>query len=350
MFAFPMPPTKIRSFFVYSFYQQKERRMSRETKKHAGSLDHDEYFQENFSNPIAAAGLVRIAAPPDVVAALDLENMVPLNVAQFDPDMGRRTPDLLFECPSAGGKVVVSILFEHKSRPDYRIALQFLRYILLVQERHLKQESSEPMMVLPILVYHGKVKWLPNFALVRAKHVPEALRPYILHVPGIVLDLGKISEEDIEMSAGLDAISASALMAIRSVFGDVTGNQEFIRRLALKIRKIPEDNRKLFIERTVLYLQYAGSYRKAETETLLTVQDDEDGFMKKFKTGYQLDMEDAEARGVAIGLAEGVSQGISQGEHAKAMETVSRMLKKGCEWDFITEVTGVTKEEYQKEA
>jgi hypothetical protein len=97
-------------------------------------IDHDSYFRQSFETPSAVASLIRMLVSPEIVAALDLENLKALPVAHFDPDVGKRTPDLLFQCPCNTGGSVVTILMEHKSGPNHLIALQILRYVLLLHE------------------------------------------------------------------------------------------------------------------------------------------------------------------------------------------------------------------------
>jgi predicted transposase/invertase (TIGR01784 family) len=61
--------------------------------------------------------------------------------------------------------------------------------------------------------------------------------------------------------------------------------------------------------------------------------------------------EDAKAAGLAEGKAEGIERGIEQGIErgirAKALEDAQKMLNRNCEWDFITEITGICPEDLE---
>ena len=246
--------------------------------------NHDEYFQEHFSDPVAAASLVRLAAPPDVLSTLDLDNLKPLPTSQFDPDRGKRIPDLLFECPSTAGRIVVNLLFEHKSSPDYHIALKLLRYVLLDYEHHMQQKIKPPALVLPILVYHGKVNWKPNFALIHEAHVPKALRPYILKIPAITLNLRNIDDSTIEQLSGLDPRSRATLLVMKYIFSIKPEHEAFLKKLVARTKAMPVENRARFVEWTSVYLVQIGNVQGSTVEPLLVDHPDEDSPMR-FKSG-----------------------------------------------------------------
>jgi len=309
--------------------------------------DHDAYFQENFADPQSAASLVRLAAPPELLAVLELDKLTPLPTTQFDPDLGKRIPDLLFECPSQGGKVVVSILFEHKSHPDYRIALQLLRYMLLDHERRQRECAKQPALVLPILVYHGRRTWKPNLGLVHERHVPEPLRPYILHVPALFVDLSCYEDETLETFAGLDDHTRATLLAMKHIFELDENILGFLMRLALRIQAMPTAIQQRFLERTILYLMYSGGVKAKDAQTLLELTPDGEDAMR-FKTGYQKDMEESyqngEAKGLELGLEQGLEQGLERGLSLldeKNLEVVRNMLARSFDWETITAITHI---------
>jgi len=56
-------------------------------------------------------------------------------------------------------QVKVALLFEHKSYPDKYVIFQILRYILKIWEKHTLKDGNPPMIVIPIIFYHGKEAW-----------------------------------------------------------------------------------------------------------------------------------------------------------------------------------------------
>jgi flagellar biosynthesis/type III secretory pathway protein FliH len=49
--------------------------------------------------------------------------------------------------------------------------------------------------------------------------------------------------------------------------------------------------------------------------------------------------------GIAKGKAEGKAEGLEVGLRQKALEDARKMLTRGCEWAFITDITGIVPED-----
>ncbi|HNY29873.1 MAG TPA: hypothetical protein PKO15_03210 [Fibrobacteria bacterium] len=55
--------------------------------------------------------------------------------------------------------------------------------------------------------------------------------------------------------------------------------------------------------------------------------------------------EEGIALGKAAGMAAGKAEGIEEGLRQKAMEDARRMLDRGCDWAFVTDITGIKPED-----
>ena len=54
------------------------------------------------------------------------------------------------------------------------------------------------------------------------------------------------------------------------------------------------------------------------------------------------------AQGITQGMAQGMAQGMQRGEAHGFLTTASRMKKANCDFAFISEMTGLSKEEIEK--
>jgi hypothetical protein len=63
-------------------------------------------------------------------------------------------------------------------------------------------------------------------------------------------------------------------------------------------------------------------------------------FQQKYDEGIE--------KGLQLGIEQGREQGIEKGIEQGKLETVTKMLAKGCKWDFIEEVTGISEDCYRK--
>ena len=66
---------------------------------------------------------------------------------------------------------------------------------------------------------------------------------------------------------------------------------------------------------------------------------------------YEIDIavQRAEEREIAFaeGIEQGIEQGFSDGSYKKALETAKLMKHANCEFDFIMQMTGLSKEEVE---
>jgi len=51
------------------------------------------------------------------------------------------------------------------------------------------------------------------------------------------------------------------------------------------------------------------------------------------------------AKGKAEGIAAGRQEGIEQGVRQARLEDARKMLDRGCDWGFVTDVTGIRQED-----
>ena len=68
--------------------------------------------------------------------------------------------DLIYKVSLNGKDAYLYFLFEHKSYPYKKIALQLLKYIRSIWELKMKQGEKEKLpLIIPLVFYHGRLKW-----------------------------------------------------------------------------------------------------------------------------------------------------------------------------------------------
>jgi predicted transposase/invertase (TIGR01784 family) len=103
-----------------------------------------------------AKAILEITLPPEVLARIDLDRLRVEDGSFIGDDLKEDLTDILFSVPGRAGGVDrnIYLLFEHKSKVDKKILLQFLRYIVAI---HDWQEVLMP--VVPVVFYHGEDPW-----------------------------------------------------------------------------------------------------------------------------------------------------------------------------------------------
>jgi predicted transposase/invertase (TIGR01784 family) len=133
------------------------------------SSPHDQFFRALLERPKAAGALLRERLPKELADQI-VGDPTLVEGSFIDEGMRRSQCDRLYRVQlRSGGEAFVYFLIEHKSAPDGRVALQLLRYLARIWERHQRRGGRRGLLpaVFPLVVYHGRARWT----------VPRASRP-----------------------------------------------------------------------------------------------------------------------------------------------------------------------------
>ena len=122
---------------------------------------HDNFFRGTFGYTQIAGEFLREYLSSEIQAMIDLENLEPQKDSFVDEQNREGYADLLYKTRICGIDGYLYVLFEHKSSPDYHVALQLLRYMTAIWTKSLSEKDTNSMLkpILPLVVYHGKDNW-----------------------------------------------------------------------------------------------------------------------------------------------------------------------------------------------
>ncbi len=124
---------------------------------------HDQSYKKLFSQPRAAAALIRDFAAKDWAHELDMTTLQPFPTETVGPDLKRRADDCAWHVRCKNGRSVV-FLFEFQSSVDRDMALRMLRYtervlsVLRSNKTLLDPDGALPL-VLAFVLYNGPHPW-----------------------------------------------------------------------------------------------------------------------------------------------------------------------------------------------
>lgn len=194
---------------------------------------HDAFFRRVFSVPRHAAGLLRIALPPELQALLDLD---PARVSVRDPthvgprlrgtasdvvlQVPRRNP---LDEPDAPPALVIFAL-EHQRRDERFMALRLHTYAARLWERWLREHPKARYLppIVPVLIHTGRRPWRSPTRLSALIDLPPApldalMRPFLPEYGCVLLDLaeGGVTREWLRGRA-VEPVSATALEILQA--------------------------------------------------------------------------------------------------------------------------------------
>ena len=264
---------------------------------------HDKFFKETFTQPEIARDFLANYLPPTVLPLLDL-NQIKLEKESFiDPRLQEHFSDLLYSVPLANdvGMVFVYLLLEHKSYYDPFTPLQILGYMVRFWERRQRQGQKTLEPIIPLLLYHGRERWIGSQRLSGLYTGPEELRLYLPDFTYQLTDLSHYSTEGIKgeamtqialrlFHAIFDPTLASQLPGILALFWQLANQQTALQYLETVLRYLSVTADRLTLDE----LQTA-------VEDVLKQQGDE-----LMTTVAQQWLEQGRQQGLERGLAQGL--------------------------------------------
>ncbi len=164
---------------------------------------HDHLFKSTFSDPRIAADYIRNFLPLDLTSQLDLSSLELAPGSYVNEELKEYLSDVVYRCKYGEEEIKLSLLFEHKSKPDGIIYLQLLRYLLEAWDQQPKKKEGLGI-VIPIVVYHGKEKWEKRTFTSHFPGLDATLTPFIPNFQYLLTDLADWSDEALmTLQAGL---------------------------------------------------------------------------------------------------------------------------------------------------
>jgi len=297
---------------------------------------HDSLFHRTFADPAHAAALLRLALPPELVAAIDWETLRVLPNQITDADLKKHFPDHVYSARLLHHDLTLVFVPEHKSGPDSGYVLQELDYVQAVLEQWAEQDPAGDgglPPVIPVLFHHGNEPWhMPTSLLhlfdraglgaVRQKDPALAaiIESVSVSLPSRVVDMAPVDEDWLRKTDLPDVVKLMMLCIRVARFQDkaeVAATLERWHDLLVAVHKAPMGSGKLGgIE------SYLVQIDKLDYDQLSDIVQRTTGTGDRLMSIAERLRKEGEARGKAEGKAEGEATGRTQ----QAVETVLRLL------------------------
>jgi len=181
---------------------------------------HDTFFKQIFSDPKRVKLLLDIFAE-DI--AQDIHSITPINTEILSPKSQKFMLDLLFSCKVEDQDAYIRVVLEHKSYLDKELPIQLSYYNSAIWEEAIKEKEYYPP-IINIVFYHGKGEWNIPTSLPVVKNIK--LEKYTSKLNYILIDLNRVSDEDIISKAHKDLCTQWAMLAMKHIFDSI---KDFIK-------------------------------------------------------------------------------------------------------------------------
>ncbi len=327
------------------------------------SNNHDDFFRAACSKRFIVEPLLRHFIEPDLSEQFDYNTLEFCPDSYITPELAHYYADRVWSVDFQGSDAVLNLLllFEHKSFLPKRIHIQLLRYMVedwtkqieaqldallaLKKKGQKKTEKIKLVLILPIILYHGKRRWQnPKFEDLFGK-IPDILKRFLPDFDFILIDLSKYSDQQIiDTEAGL---LVNMLLLLRHSFD----NDYLVKNVEILLRGLedydPESEYWNFVHSFFVYflkLFKNNSMEKAAVAQIIEKKRTKRGFYSL----YDALRDEAVAEGRQTGIEQGIEQGIKKGALKNARLTVLRGKWRDMTIDYLVDLSQLPQQDVEK--
>ena len=270
---------------------------------------HDRFFKARFGQIDHMRGLLRGFLPAALSRALDYDSLDYLDTEKIGLSYEKSHLDLVLSARLDDVPVQIYLLFEHKSVSDSSVFLQLLRYMVALWTRD-QGNDKRPTPILPFIFYHGAPAWNVPERFLDFCSVPELLRPYALDFSPLVLDTGRVSDQEIRRAVNHLGAAAS-LIALKHIF-----DKSYLE-YAMALEPLgPELDSGTFQS----VLNYLLIYREIEDPKVTEIISE---------TLHRSErMPNIVEKWMDVGRQEGIQKGIQEGRQEGRQESIEKLLRR----------------------
>lgn len=307
---------------------------------------HDKLFKYALSDSKSAQKIFQLM-PASVRKDFDLRTIKKEPITHIDEELQEHFADVIMSCRWKKNKTArISFIYEHKSYPDVLLQLQLNRYIINGYESQYREKDKNKAvfdLIIGVLLKHGNEDWEVRRFDTYVYKPDDSYKRYIPSFDMIVLDLSKISDEELQV------LGYSFLFSTLFLFKH-KGDKEFIKQHYKEIFIFVEEEAyseqlEKYINVLILYIYAAFRLGKEEVQEMVekvppiiksTMESTYDILIEEGRQlGLGQGLEQGLQKGLAKGLQEGQNKGVQIGGLKVAIEVAIEMLKSLPEWGDI---------------
>ena len=190
---------------------------------------HDTFFKQLMADPHVLKDFITATFPEDIVKALDLHSLKIIDTEKANRKYKKYFLDITVQCKLLDKDSEIYIVFEHKSYPDKLTLIQFLNYFSVVWEEDIRNNRN-PRPIIPVLFYHGKIKFNLPDRFIEYFKVNENFKKYLLDFSYILFDTNKYKDEEI-LKLSENMYLVAGLLMFKNIFRDVKEMKPVLRKV-----------------------------------------------------------------------------------------------------------------------
>ncbi len=218
---------------------------------------HDKFFKQTMTDKKTAISLLKNYLPTKILNLIDFKNIELEKDSMIEEELKDVFSDIIYKVRLNGKEAYLYFLFEHKSYPSKKIALQLLKYMRNIWDLKMKQGKKKLPLIIPLVIYHGKQKWNIGLKLSNIlDDIPDEIKEFIPDFKYLSYDFSPYSNQEIKGEIELQLI----LQILRYIFVDDILFEKEIKNLIKLLEEL--NNKETATEYFELLMRYIMNARE----------------------------------------------------------------------------------------
>lgn len=258
----------------------------------------------------------------EVVRSEELEDATPVTSFRDDNNMHHEQIRDVAKLWKKNGVIFSFIGIENQTVPDKDMILRVISYDGATYKSQIGNENIYP--VCTIVIYWGKAEWKAPDSLKERLNLPVELENMVSDYKFKLIDMGRMSDEDINKYKGDFKFVAGILSKISS-YRPEKGEIKHIDTVLDLLDVVSGDAR----------------FKKMKEKIENTTREGREEDMCEY-------LDEIENKGIEKGIKQGIEQGIERGEELATVRIAKKFKDSNVDIDIIIKATGLSREEIDK--
>lgn len=289
---------------------------------------HDQIFKALMQDKLMVIDYLKAFLPNNIKENIDYTSLVLEDKSYIDELLKSSFSDIIYSCnlKDSNQQIEISILLEHKSYIDNNVPFQLLYYMSSNWIKKI-QNNDTPILIVPILFYHGKLSWEYQTINLKFKELPNEFQKFIPNFEYIYNNIQMLSDDEIKLLK--NQFLTANLLALKHYFDKnwLKGN------LVELFSSLISENKNLKTQFIVYVLNFVQISTKEQLEIIEKISENQ---KKEIMNTIE------------VWQKEGFIKGIEKGVLQNKTNVVIASFKKGLQVQLIAEITNLSIENVKK--
>jgi len=299
--------------------------------KHISS--HDHFFRAAMAEPKVVNDFFQAHLPTKIQEIISWNSIQLKKESYVDDQLKLQITDMLYAANFDNKPGYIYLLVEHQSTADKLMPFRLLKYMLAIQENHLKQNKEKKLaLIYPLIFYTGARSTNHVTDIFELFGEQQELAKEIFLKPYHLIDLTKLTDEDLKQYLWSGVMAKS----MKHIYD--TDIVPCLKNMLNELQTIEKQDGMSYIYTILSYLVNTGDTEN-ESEFIETIKL---GFSEQTGDNVMTIAQRFREEGLTEGRMEGIIEGQTRGKVETLRSIVKNLMGRNADINEIIAITGLS--------